>query len=158
MLYLIVKSTVRVIKHLRMKPGTGRSRTDRHRILQIPTVYRNYRKIRKRENYSGKRAEPGSESGELFSRPNPRLPDFNGKNPDGIPVFAGAQPNSPLVRNSGPRMSRFMSTSLASFITYLRASADSKGEVGLMLAECGSVVCSVLQCLCALLLLAACLP
>ena len=141
-----------------MKPGTGRSRTDRHRILQIPTVYRNYWKIRKRENYSGKRAEPGSESGELFSRPNPRLPDFNGKNPDGIPMFAGAQPNSPLVRNSGPRMSRFLSTSLASFITYLRASADSKGEVGLMLAECGSAVCSVLQCLCALLLLAACLP
>jgi len=50
-----------------MKAGTGRSRTDRHRIPYIPIIYRISGKKRKQEKVTGKRTGAGSNLGEALS-------------------------------------------------------------------------------------------
>jgi hypothetical protein len=48
-----------------MKAGTGRSRTDRHRIYQPYTVFSGGK--RKQEKVTGKQTVAGAKSGEAFS-------------------------------------------------------------------------------------------
>ena len=75
-----------------MKAGTGKSRTDRHRIPYKPIVFRFCRKNRKQESSREIRLGTGTKSGRRFSRPNSRIPYRSGKNPAGIPVFWGPHP------------------------------------------------------------------
>ena len=70
-----------------MKVGTGKFRTDRHRISYILIKYRNYRKKRNQENIQENPANSGTGAVWVISWPNFRLPHFNGNFPVCIPVF-----------------------------------------------------------------------
>ena len=50
-----------------MKVGTGKSRTDRHRIPYIPIEYHFYRKIRNSEKIGENPVNSETKSGEAFS-------------------------------------------------------------------------------------------
>jgi len=58
-----------VLSLLGMKIGTGKSRTDRHRIPYIPTEYRIFGKIRIQEKIREIPVKVGTETVEHFSRP-----------------------------------------------------------------------------------------
>jgi hypothetical protein len=69
-----------------MKAGTGKSRTDRHRIPRKPTVTRFSRKNRKTGKKYRNSAGTGTGTVGAVSRPYSRFPYLSRKIPAGIPV------------------------------------------------------------------------